>query len=110
MARFVERFQSDFVMTRDGAINVTNAQATFVLGDDLTLVLHDFRVNEDSEGSVLFVLEVTTNDNDSFEPIDLDRSKRDSDLMRTAIFPIQGGAAHIFDQLFGLVGYDVDPD
>src|SRR5262249_8183553 len=105
----IERFDADFGVSRNSAVNVRYAQAAFEVGRHFAFTLGDLRIDEDGEAVILLIVVIIADDDDTVEPVDLDGRQRYADFVLAAGVPVQGGGFHIGYDLFDFGSDDADP-
>ena len=68
-------------MTRHPSVNILDTEATFEIFFDLAFKLGNFRINEDAEAAIGFVLDIVSDNYDTVGLIYLDSGQGNANLV-----------------------------
>src|SRR3990167_2628042 len=103
LAVLIKSSEPNFAMARHFAINVFDTQAAFVISLDFTFFFDDLRVDKDTKGFILFVVEVVSDDNNLVRLVNLDGRQGYADFVRPVGLPIKRSRLHILNYLAQLI-------
>ncbi|MNT33646.1 hypothetical protein D3C72_1695850 [compost metagenome] len=104
----IKSFDANLCVTWYFAVDVADAETAFVVIFNLAFVFYDLWIDESSEITTRLVVKVATNNNGTFEAVNLYGGESGADFMWARVFPIKCGRRHIVDEFNGIVCDDVD--